>query len=548
MPTIPRASDIARVVPSGQQAVSVAGGQGAIADATQGLARQVSGAALDYQNRKNNYELEQARSTFYTGKAHLDNAFDEDPDYETIPKRYSGGLVKLAEESAASISNPRLKSSFLLEAQEKAAVGFGRITDIAKGIEIKHQRGFIEQQLEAHREAGLTGDITEAIDRTTSLINASVDAGYIDPEDAPGILKRARDDMATAKLEMMEPEERLQALQAPWANNLPADTRVRLQRQAKSQLDKDVAMANVDDYNARELSYGEALAEVANIEDEEVRRMTEQRLEVNRQQIKTAKAEEQDAAYQAYFAPVRSGDITISDIPEDEMARLEEVLSPAMLNNLYAAERSAASRENVVSDRTVLEKLNSLYNDGRGDPAEVLKYFHENSAKLSDADHRTWAGVTPADFDALEGDRVFTGKQQIANKMTEGYGYEKNVGRRNERAATYEREYERFIFDYRDQNDGRDPSGKEQREFIDQLFLKLPTKEVGRFNPFAPNQPGAEKPWLEMEPDEKVYALQYLNNQDPDSFERAREIAGPTQDPNDIYELFMILSDATDAP
>lgn len=549
MPQIPRASDIARVVPSGQQRISSVGGQTAITNAAANRGRLLVGVAQDFaqdaavkrsdaKQKKDRYELMQAKSNFYKGKVALDNSFDDDQDYGTVPQRYSEGASDLATAAAEAITDPALRNEFLMDTEMQAAAGFQRIQQVAKATEVDAQRGFMSNQIADVREAGLQGDIREAMDHTAEIIEAGVQSGYYTVEEGAGLLRKAQTDLAVARLETMEPEDRLEALSSPWAEKIPSDIRTNMLRVAKKETDKNTAILIVDDLKAQDLDPTAAREVLSSIEDLDVRVEAEQRYNVERQMDRNAQVEVQEELYNKYYDGVRRDGKLVKDIPPEDL----DAMSPGVQNSLYAAERAAVERKSTGSDRAVVDRLYQLYNDGHGSPQETRVFFQENAHLLSNSDYDQWSKTTSSDFENLENDPIFTGKEQIANAMIEVYGYE-DTEERNERQSGFERKYEKYMFEYRAQNEGKDPDGNAQREYIERLTLSLPTKEAffGKAGKDFEN-------FDSMTPEKKGETLEFLRSSDPESYQRAIDIGGPDATPDDMAYLFSILSDFDDAP
>ena len=539
MPSIPRASDINRLVPDVQQRVTTAG--------TGGLENSLSnvGTALgNFAERKIQYQVSQAKAEFLTAKVQEDNAYNDDQDYETIGDRYSTNVKNAAQSAAEKISFGPARNAFLQDADLDIEQGFQRIRGVAKAKETDTQRAFISESLDGLREATLTGDPMSAMDSAMGLIKNGADMGYLSHEEAAKLFDGWRDDALIAKIETMEPEDRVEALSQPWAKELPTDVQTKLGRIAKDELDKNVAMENVDSYFQEGLEPTEAYTRIGDIEDPDVRRETEQRFTTEVGRRRGADAALQEDLHRAFFNPVRAGELSVSDIPQQELDRMD----PAVVNSLYAAERNAATKIDPVTDRAVLDTLYQKYQDGHGDPVDVRNYFAENAHRLSNSDFEQWSKVTSTDFEGLEGDPVFTGSQMIQNKLYEVHGYG-DTDERNEAQAKYRREFEQYVFDYRKQNNGNDPSGQEQRDYIDRMMLRLPTRE-SRI-PLNTTPAGFQE-WGAMDQDTKAATLAYVRSQDPEAYQSAIDIAsngGTTiPDPDDVAYLFSIISEIDDAP
>lgn len=566
MPQIPRAADISRVVPNAQQRIVVTGGQTAINNAVQQRGNLITGIAqdfaqdaarkrLDEKQKKDRYEMMQAKTNFYKGSVALDNAFDDDPDYETVPARYSKGAAELAETAAESISDPALRSEFLLDSEMKAAAGFERIQQVAKRTEVDAQRGFMDSQIADIREAGLQGDVREAMDYTAEIIEAGVQSGYYSVEEGGDMLRAAQTDLAVAKLEMMAPEEQLEALSTPWAENIPSDIRASLQRTAQKKTDESTAILFVDDLKAQKVGQTEALAAIAQIEDLDVRVLAERRYNTERQMMRNAEADEAKEIHQQYAAPIAAGDSTLADISDDEMLMIEKTVTAAQLQNLYALDERQRTRKDVVTPPELRRALNLAFDGGHGDPAEVSRLYNENSALLSDADDKIWSAVTPSDFSEMVKKPAFTAAQDInaVSNSIYGTGLSDSMRERQElREAEVQQEVTYWLDDYLENNDGKAPSGEQRLDFIKSRFLEIPTGPRTDYIPFndeSGNPPNDPELFNELTPDEQGKAVSYYERLDPEAFKAAVEFAGPGATLQDIAYLFSIHTEAfEDAP
>jgi hypothetical protein len=432
-----------------------------------------------------------------------------------------------------------------MDAQVQGAQGFTRIQSIAKTTETGQQRAFIDQQVADLREAGINGSVVEAIDRTAAIIEAGVENNYFTPEEGQDLLKRAQDDLVIAKLDTMEPEDRLDALKEPWAQKIPTDVRINMERSAKRETDKNEGIRFVDSLKARDLSQTEVLEEISQIEDLDVRVEAERRYTAERQMFNNAKADEAREIHEVFAAPIAAGTSTLADISDEDMRMIENTVTAAQLQNLYALDEKQRARKDVITPPELRRALNLAYDNGHGDPAEVSRLYNENSALLSESDDKVWSAVTPSDFKGMESMPEAVGRRIIGNYLNINYASEDAEIRRY-KEGVYENEHDKRINLFREA-EGRDPTYAEQEEIIEKMFLKMPSKTIGKFNPFVSNVPGQEMLWGDMDEDEREYALTFLQAQDPDSFNKALILAGDNPARDDVYQLFQLMSDY-DAP
>lgn len=530
MPNIPRAEDIRRFSPNATQRVTSADTSAVGRSITQ--AAQVAGQAY---SQRVDYEIAQARTQFLAAKAKEDTAYNDDNEYGTIQERYETNMGNVLSEAASTISSPSARNRFIQQTSVDMAQGSSRIAGIAKQEETRQQRGFIDSGLAGLRESVLTGDPGRSLEAARELVLTGVDNGYVSEEEAGPLLRNWSQESLRARIESMEPEDRLEALSQPWAESMPTDLRVKLQRDAKRLTDRNVAMENVDDYFDRELGYGEALEEIQQIEDPDVRREAEQRFDVEFNRRKKATAIAQEELFESYGPAVRRGELTVNDIPQEDLDRMDT----QVLDSLYASERGANTRTH--SDRKTVDELFQLYADGTGDPAAVREYFQTNSHLLSDQDFEQWSQVSnkQASFEAIENDPFFTGTQRVRSYMIELLGADIDSEQEDAIEARMQNRLSQYVYNYRRNNEGKDPSGPEQDEFLRNQFFTMPTKEK-----IFGKAPKDFKPWELMDDKEKAKSLDYIRSVKPQKYRQAVELIttslGITEaqiDPDDLAQL-----------
>ncbi len=393
MAVIPNVTRIARASPTDRGFVV-----GSVNDPTPGAASQAAQAVNAAQQRKTQFQGAMADSRYRSATIALDDEFDRDEDYNTMPDRYERKARDKLGEVADSIGDPRAKAMFL-EAQEATVqAGMSRIRDKAWGVEKDFMRAGVDEQLLAEENAVISGD-SEAVDRAMMLIDGGAGADYLTAEEAQTAKQSFKTNSAVKWLGSIAPEKRLAALKEPLADNLPPDVRAKMTREAEVAMRAGVAQAAVDtmmdDYPTR----ATGLTEIAKIGDVALRDETQRRFDNALNAREAAEAEWSVSKHEEYFNSVLTGNMSIDDIDPVDI----EAMKPAQLANLYAAE-AASVKPTTKSDRDVVDKLYEL--KAAKNQSGLRDYFLENSAKLSDGDYKSWSetstkGVTPPEYKSL---------------------------------------------------------------------------------------------------------------------------------------------------
>ena len=513
MPTLPRADDLNRIIPSGQPGIATYSTRGVGAGGEM-LANVISDVAVQAQERKVNYEMAQAESEFLTAKVQLDNAFTEDPDYGTIPDRYGTGITAAAGQAAARISSARAREQFNIRIQPTIAGGNARATGLAQAKEKDYQRAYVDEQLVNAREAVLNGDVGDATETTQSLLDSAVELGYFTAEEAGSTLRAWQNDAVTSKLETMEPQARLDALEEPWAQSVPADARARLSKDAKSLLVQGRAQSAVDSYMTGGLDQSAALERARAITDSVEREATTRELDYQYAQRDRAEREVQDNLSQEFYMPVREGALRVLDIPSAQRS----AMSPAVLENLYAAEaRRDAPGPKRPSDRTVLDTLHSLKALGDGSEEDLRRYFQENSSSLDTTDFNLWSKATTEGMIPIEVDAVLSMQNRIKD-YSAGTFSSKNA--QEEATRTLTGKFDSWYREFQRAN-GKTPSPEDQIEYFD--FSVTEYDKGGWF--------GGTAPLYSLNDEQKVNAVTTIREDDPVGYDLMLQVLG-TDDPD----------------
>ena len=230
---LPDSRNIQRVVPT-------AGGRIVTDDSTIQIGSAVRGvgaAMADESERRANFQISKARTAFLKAQADQDKQFEEDRDYEDMDTRYEEGLRKSLGEIGKGIKNERARTLFTEQMEGQVLNGVERTRGRARGIERDVERANVSENLNILNETALNAaDPSAAIAEVGNLLEGAVEAGYYTAQEAASIDRGWRDRQAATRISMMEPQAALDALEAPWAENLPTELRFDLTTKAEATL------------------------------------------------------------------------------------------------------------------------------------------------------------------------------------------------------------------------------------------------------------------------------------------------------------------------
>ena len=523
MATIPRGQDIGRRTPDMQVPIIRQDPREA-----GGVAFAIADALSHTLDSRTKLEVSKAEAAFLTEKVKHDNAYDDDEDYATISDRYGKGVTDSLGRAASLISDPRVREEFALSTGVRVAEGQERINSLARNKEIDYERAALSSSLEGIRESGLTGSVIDATNAARGYVDAAVENNLISAEEGQRVLSGWTQDMAVAKLEMMDPRDRTEALAAEWAQNLPSDTRIRIAREAKKENDEDTAIIMVAQWMKEGVDPLQANARFAEIEDLDVRVETERRF--NNEWTRSVHAESQAKVdiLNEYFPKIRAGQMQVSDLPPGTIDALG-----TDAQTLFAAEQQAATEPPKTSDPEVLWELYQLKNNPQTSGVVLEERFREVAHLLSPSDFNVWANVasramTPEDKSTL------TYLQYVDAQIRTAYPTQPDRDRQA-RGATIRLEAEEWRNNFLLQNT-REPTTTERNNFVDSLFLELPTK-IGGFsgNPKTPVR------WGLMTNDQRGAAIGIIKQTEPQVYGYVLELLGQTEqnlNPSQFVEMY----------
>ncbi len=230
MPRLPSANDLGRV--SLRPATGVASPDlSAPFRAAQQLGNQVTQIAGEVADDQNRLDFGKAQTAWLQGQANTHAAFEKDNDYATMQDRYGQQMQKVTESSASGITSGRMRQEFDNWVNQQNIRGGEQIRSLAWSKEKDASIAGLNQSLETSRSTYLTSTDPatrqQILDATNNMIQGAASKGYIDQTQAQQLGQRWITDAATGSLKMMQPEQRLSALQNPTGivSFLPPDQR-----------------------------------------------------------------------------------------------------------------------------------------------------------------------------------------------------------------------------------------------------------------------------------------------------------------------------------
>lgn len=523
MARIPNVTSIQRVVPAGSQQVATYDTR----NADMGLS-ELAGTAKQIADDRTRYQLAKAEADFVTAKTELDNAFDQDDDFATMPDRYEAAVSKMLGETTTNIEHPSARAFFAEKHKVSVAQGLERIKDLSRAKERDFERGQINDQLNKIRESGLNGDFMASANAAQQLLESAAALGYYSEEEKSKQLKTFRDSMAVGKLEIMEPEQRTKALNQPWAKNLPSDVRTQLKRDTDKELLATRAMRNVDGYMEKDLDREAVLDEIGKISDSKLRAETERRFEYAYGRKEVAELERYTEIHKEYFVPLLEGEITFDQIPDDQLNQL-----PAdMQLSLYNAQAKAVSQRKV-SDINVVDTLN--YYEQSKQFKELRKYYLENAHNLTNTDAKAWSEVSMQGVIPPEPKSFLKTQQALVAKLQE-IGQHKNMKTRGKLTE----QLTDWFYEYQEAN-GKPPTDKERDAKLDSLLIEHNTGLFGMMS----------KRRFEMDQADIEKQIEKARERDPelvDDVLKWFEKQGYVPSEAEFFDAYIMMRDANNAP
>lgn len=233
MPRLPTARDLGNVALRPSTGVTSVDTNvlSAPARATAQLGQVVAGALTQEYQDQQRLDFGKAQTAWLQGQAEAHAALERDNDYATMQDRYGQQMQKVTESSASGITSGRMRQEFDNWVNQQNIRGGEQIRSLAWSKEKDASIAGLNQSLETSRSTYLTSTDPATrqliLEATNNMIQGAASKGYIDQTQAQQLGQRWITDAATGSLKMMQPEQRLSALQNPTGivSFLPPDQR-----------------------------------------------------------------------------------------------------------------------------------------------------------------------------------------------------------------------------------------------------------------------------------------------------------------------------------
>lgn len=440
---------------------------------------QAAGVLEGLADRQITFQENEARAKFVQEKARLDREFKEEPgDFTDMPERYNQRLSEILNETAGGIGSGMARQEFINAGMGNVEQATNGIRDFAFGLEREDGRARIMQNAEGLREVFLNGDdeaVAEALDSYDGLVESGVDAGYYGADEAEALRQKWRQDAAVGKLKMMDPRDALTALDSPWSENIPSDTRAGLERDLRAKQREAVAMEAVDGYMAGDMSQSDARARAREQygDDPETRKEVERRIDyAYSARLQAERLDREQAAEEA--DQFIQGGGTVAELDQDIKSKLDS----KTLDALRAVEMKMVNRHPVVTDTNAYYELVNLAGSDQSAFADVnlLQYRDRLSQgdfqQLAAAQKTARGGKDTGEYGSLKGLRNMN---QTVDDVARSVGLTQKDN--PEEMAQFRDRMTQMLVEYQQNNGGKKPTPTEWQQMVKQeaVQVTLPT-------------------------------------------------------------------------
>lgn len=408
MPTIPSVNSIQRRQgPTGSAIVRPAGNPAI--DAMDGVSRKLG----DDIERISRDELAKATNKFLVLKAEQDNAFDNDPDYGSIPDRYTTSIQEGIGLLSREISDPAAREMFQSEMSVHLAQGREKMIDLSRQKHREKEIGDITTDADsllkiASKPDTDIGYIANAMDMR---FETAAENGVIGYDDAQKLKMEFRNNIAVKRLAGLSPHDRIDVFKEnpQWLGNIPVETQSRLKKEAEEEirietsqsaameaLSQDMSPAKANTYLFNKLGPGREYA-AARAEFNAMYSAKENTRVIN----------QRDAAntvWEALFPPAGSGvdplrlsDIRMNGLMNEDGENAWEQLSQPQRDAFLRAESDRNAARRTESDRVTILQTYRLYQRfKKGEPdsgRDLYEFVTNNIDKYSASDWRTFSEI-----------------------------------------------------------------------------------------------------------------------------------------------------------
>lgn len=358
-------------------------------------------------------EYSKAKASFLMVKAEQDNAYNDREDYDTFDKEYTHNVSEAAAVGTSMITDPALRDQFVNEVSVMQEQGRQRILNLAGDKEKDQERATIEEEADTLTRTTLNsdGDIVEAYSTLKTRLDAAAAMNVISYEYAQNRAEEARTSMAVSKLQGLEPQDRLEALDESWTKFIPPDKVKQLRDEANAQIRIAEAQGAAFGYIDQGLDRNEALRAIYRDHAKDPLKMNAVKSAFNEAYSTklVTDVEVQNNVYDEVHLGIGLGDAAVEyykNPTNPDAFNAWSTMSPAQRDNLerIAASRVAGEKPRTVSDKGAWEALYQSMIDaegGRISKAEYDKRYMELSSYLKPSDYEMFYKFKAGNNDEL---------------------------------------------------------------------------------------------------------------------------------------------------
>jgi hypothetical protein len=217
---------------------------GAQSRANANLGATITNIGEHLQDRQDELEVANAKSTFLQNKVKTLSDLQDDTDYKTYAQRYNDSINQAKESALGMVRSGRARRFLTDDFDVQAAEGLAQVNHRAKALEVDDGRANLINLMDTNRESALrVGDETTRaglINATQQAIQGAADKGYIKDHEAVNLRKKFTESYAEGAISLLPLDQQIKTLdlksQGGNADFIPSDKRQALMEKAQREL------------------------------------------------------------------------------------------------------------------------------------------------------------------------------------------------------------------------------------------------------------------------------------------------------------------------
>lgn len=461
--------------------------------------------------------IRDAQISSEVAKAHNDLNLKLDAEYRQLEKdtgdpteleaKWQERSKAIMADTAGGMTSPMHKRLFEAQAAQMAEGYQLKTRDLTRRKQVDGAVADSARQLDDLAEVAADPEISldvlqSNMDNTLSQAKRLYQSGFISKSQLADWEVRARDQMQVGKSvrnekrvsDLMDAGDAVSIAQArllmedkDFRAALLPDRREALDDALKVKAQAADTFATADRLMAEnDGDYGKAIAGARQIEDPELRQAVESRIGTMRTQDEAAQTDLQNATYEKYGDAVRSGQISVRNIPSQDYMTMTQ----AQISALENLEKARATGTSLETDRSVTSAFYELM--GAGKVTEAKKLLYDNSDRVSDSDWKSYlskaATATASQANGSRGSGGIDSVRSFDNSVDRAME-RSGIGSDKKLKGEIIDEYERRSFAYQQQN-GKEPDDKWRNDTLEEMTTDVKIMRPGFvFRPYV-GKPG----------------------------------------------------------